>query len=200
VKQTTLNIKPSCKDGVSTHISDETCLRNVLDGKVHSHRGWTKAFGGRKLPVPPTYYFLSPVSEIHTTTNLSEFARQHSLCHIALSRISRCIKGSHKGWRHCTAEGQPIVPSDRKHRKFILLSPDGEIIEGSNLRQFAIAHGLSRTCLMSVLDGTVPHHRGWKMPPLDTAKNEDSTIKGSEELIVSSQLLRLLAFTNRIAH
>ena len=171
------------------HGLHETCLRNVLDGKVHSHRGWTKAVGGRKLPVPSTYYFLSPIGEIHTTNNLSEFARQHDLCPIALSRISRCIKGSHKRWRHCTPDGEPIVPSDRKHRKFTLLSPDGEIIEGSNLRQFAIAHGLSRTCLMSVLDGTVPHHRGWKMPPLDIVKNEDSTMKRSEELIVSSQLI-----------
>jgi DNA (cytosine-5)-methyltransferase 1 len=174
------------------HGLHESCLRNVLDGKVHSHRGWTKAVGGRKLPVPPTYYFLSPTGEIHTTNNLSEFARQHNLCPIALSRISRCIKGSHKGWRHCTAEGQPIVPSDRKHRKFTLLSPDGEVVEGSNLRQFAIAHGLSRTCLMSVLDGTVPHHRGWKMPPLDNATDEYSTmlekVNRSEEMVVSSAI------------
>lgn len=154
------------------HGLNESALLDVLNGKVHSSKGWTKAVGGRKLPVPPTYYFLSPSGEIHTTTNLSEFARQHSLDPIALSRISRCIKGTHRGWRHCTPDGQPIVPPDHKHRKFKLLSPTGEIIEGSNLKAFAEQHGLVRTCLMKVLDGTSKEHKGWKLPvisPMTTA-------------------------------
>ncbi|RCJ20115.1 hypothetical protein A6S26_05185 [Nostoc sp. ATCC 43529] len=142
----------------------ESALRNVLNGRLHSYKGWTKAIGGKKLPVPPTYCFLSPSGEVHTTTNLSEFARQHDLCYAALSRISRCVRGTHKGWRHCTPDGQPIVPSDRKHRKFTLLSPTGEIVEGSNLKAFAEQHGLSRGCLMNVLDGTSKEHKGWKLP------------------------------------
>ncbi|MHC5779296.1 hypothetical protein [Nostoc sp.] len=150
------------------HGLHETCLYALLDGRLHSYKGWTKAIGGRKLPVAPTYYFLSPSGEIYTTTNLSEFARQHSLDPIALSRTSRCIRGAHRGWRHCTPDGQPIVPSDRKHRKFKLVRPTGEIVEGSNLKAFAEKHGLSRTCLMKVLDGTTKEHRGWKIPTDDT--------------------------------
>nr|WP_254625658.1 hypothetical protein [Nostoc sp. TCL240-02] len=149
------------------HELNESALLDVLNGRVHSCKGWTKAVGGRKLPVPPTYYFLSPAGVVHTTTNLSEFARQHGLCPIALSRISRCIIGIHRGWRHCTPDGQPIVPPDRKHRKFTLRSPTGENIEGSNLKAFAEQHGLSRTCLMNVLGGISKEHRGWTLPGID---------------------------------
>ncbi len=154
------------------HGLSESALLDVLNGRVHSCKGWTKAVGGRKLPVPPTYYFLSPSGEIHTTTNLSEFARQHGLCPAMLSRISRCLKATHRGWRHCTPDGQPIVPPDIKHRKFTLLSPTGEIIEGSNLKAFAEQNSLSRGCLMNVLDGTSKEHKGWKLPvisPMTTA-------------------------------
>lgn len=150
------------------HGLSESALLDVLNGRVHSCKGWTKAVGGRKLPVPSTYYFLSPSGEIHTTTNLSEFARQHDLCPAMLSRISRCLKATHRGWRHCTPDGQPIVPSDRKHRKFTLLSPSGEIIEGSNLKAFAEQHSLSRGCLINVLDGTSREHKGWKLPLAST--------------------------------
>jgi hypothetical protein len=165
------------------HGLSESALLDVLNGRVHSCKGWTKAVGGRKLPVPPTYYFLSPTGVIHTTTNLSEFARQHSLDPIALSRISRCIKGTHRGWRHCTPDGQPILPPNCKHRKFILRSPNGEIVEGSNLKAFAEQHGLSRTCLMNVLGGTTKEHRGWTLPLPDvmttTAPNLGKVFNGT---------------------
>nr|WP_256874478.1 hypothetical protein [Nostoc sp. C057] len=159
------------------HGLNEVCLYAVLNGRLHSHKGWTKVVGGRKLPVPPTYHFLSPSGEIHTTTNLSEFARQHSLDPIALSRISRCLRAIHRGWRHCTPDGQPIVPPDIKHRKFTLLSPTGEIIEGSNLKAFAEQNGLSRTCLMNVLDGRSKEHKGWKLAATSTMTTTAATLK-----------------------
>jgi hypothetical protein len=133
--------------------------------------------------VPPTYYFVSPSGEVHTTTSLSEFARQHDLCPIALSRISRCVRGTHKGWRHCSPDGQPIVPSDRKHRKFTLLSPTGEIVEGSNLKAFAEQHGLSRGCLMNVLAKTSALHKGWKLPVINPMATTTAPNLGQPEQI-----------------
>jgi len=51
---------------------------------------------------------------------------------------------------------------DKLARPFRLISPDGELIEGRNIKAFARQHGLNSGNLYSVLKGTASHHKGWR--------------------------------------
>lgn len=54
--------------------------------------------------------------------------------------------------------------ADLRAKSYRLLSPDGELAEGVNIRKFCRERGLVRNCLSAVLKGKALQHKGWKLP------------------------------------
>jgi len=129
-------------------------LRAVLDGRLCSYKQWTKWKGGKKKR---TYALRSPPPDLteYEVENLSAYAAEWELDATCLSRVCRGQLSHHKGWTW-------NPPKPPKVRKFRLLSPQNEWVEGENLRQFARMRGLDSTALTKVLQGKQTHHQGWR--------------------------------------
>lgn len=44
---------------------------------------------------------------------------------------------------------------------FSIVSPDGEVVSGYNVKEFSVQNGLSRRCVSNVLNGVQKSHKGW---------------------------------------
>jgi group I intron endonuclease len=78
-------------------------------------------------------------------------------------KVSDAMKGKKK-----SKEARKSM-SEAKSKSFKIISPDGEIIEGSNLRKFCLDNGLMQSSMWKVLNGKRNHHKNW------TAENPDLT-------------------------
>lgn len=153
-----------------THGLNEECLYLVLSGKAISHKGWTKAQGGRKKK-EYIYHFLDPNGKYYQTSQLGVFSRTHGLSRKSLHALSTGILITYKGWRACDANRNIISTKVKRGKPFVLLSPDGEIIKGFNISAFARANGLIPGCLINLLRGARKTYKGWSVPN-DTQLNE----------------------------
>ena len=67
--------------------------------------------------------------------------------------------------------GKPMPPEKRaavsrwKQKPFSLVDPAGQVIHGTNLRQFCKDRGLNQGGMWSVLFGSKPHHKGYTKVP-----------------------------------
>lgn len=60
--------------------------------------------------------------------------------------------------------------SASKSKPFRLISPDGQIFEGVNIKDFAIKQGLCPSSLTAVASGKRRHYRGWRLVPKDPSQ------------------------------
>jgi group I intron endonuclease len=69
------------------------------------------------------------------------------------------IAGSSLGYRH--TEEAKRKTGEANAREYYLVSPDGVVCEGRNLREFCRINSLTRRALKLVIDGELLHHKGW---------------------------------------
>jgi len=49
-------------------------------------------------------------------------------------------------------------------KKFTIKSPEGEIIEGDNIKKFCTQKGLNISSISKVIRGKLKSHKGWCLP------------------------------------
>lgn len=149
---------------------EQNNLRNVIKGKVRSHKGWMSAthnWDEEKMikakikqeqkakeksgrPKKPR----KPRTEEHKR-NLSIARRKRVFSEETKRKMSESHKGKIKTQEHCDNI------SKGKGQLFKIKSPDGEIIEGCNLLKFSRNNQLSQPSLSAVINGKRQHHKGW---------------------------------------
>lgn len=73
--------------------------------------------------------------------------------------------GAMFGKRHSqeTKEKCRLANIGRHAKEFSFISPEGEVITGKNIAAFSKQHGLDRSSLFKLRNGTLQCHRGWKL-------------------------------------
>ncbi|QLE59619.1 hypothetical protein [Nostoc sp. TCL26-01] len=171
---------------------NEECLYLVLSGKAIAHKGWTKAQGGRKKKIY-IYHFLDPNGNYHKTSQLGDFARTNGLDRKSFHALTTGVLITYKGWKACNANQNLISTPVKRGKSFILLSPDGQIIKGFNISEFARVRGLIPGCLINLLRGARKTYKGWSVPDdvdLNHHQDEDElpTIDQSIQLTISFEI------------
>jgi group I intron endonuclease len=105
---------------------------------------------------------ISPIGEVFEVFNLEKFEREHDVCN--LDRVYSGEYKQMKGWRLYSPElvGTVYVSEKKKITNFRLLSPNGEIFEGTSVVDFAKEHNISRQSLQKVLTGKTSSCEGWR--------------------------------------
>lgn len=70
------------------------------------------------------------------------------------------IGNSCRGYRH-TSEAKTKI-STIQSKQYIVITPDGEVMNISGLKQFCREHGLSGGAMCEVAQGKRKHYKGWK--------------------------------------
>jgi group I intron endonuclease len=105
--------------------------------------------------------------------------RRERMSEQAKKRTGRKLTPSHRMALHASTKGVSLTPEHKEkirkanlRRKYIITSPDGEIIEINNLRKFCKDHGLSMFSFGHVLNGRRSHHRGYQCKYADIEASE----------------------------
>lgn len=113
------------------------------------------------------FQIISPNGSIINGDNLSEFCRQNALNAPLLCAVINGRRRSHKGY---VSINNPHYLSlintngDLRKSSFKLRAPTGEIIEGSNIKQFAFNNKLCYDKVLLVLNGKRKQHKGYTKP------------------------------------
>lgn len=177
---------------------DQNTMTAVLSGKIKQHKGWSNA---DREDIDPIYTkeftIVSPSGEVITGRNISKFAKANGL---AAQGLQQLIKGKvlvSQGYR--LPENAHIVKPP-KIEKFILRSPDGEIVEIDCLADFTRGTNLNPDYLSRVFRGEVRYYKRWSRIDDDPAPLEralpSNTLKirilnPQGELIESESLAKL---------
>lgn len=70
--------------------------------------------------------------------------------------------------------------------QYRLMSPSGEIVEGSNINKFCRDNKLTRATILLVLQGKLKPHKGWKLPETIKVGHESKAETISKEFILKS--------------
>lgn len=111
---------------------------------------------------------IDPNGDVHEILNLEKFTREHNLKRRAFTSIILGLAPSYKGWRKYEKNLVGVKYINRiteEHfaaKKFKLLSPDGEIYEGTNITKFCQEHELCKENITAVLNGRRKSHKGWR--------------------------------------
>lgn len=119
------------------------------------------------------YWFLKD-GKIVKIKNLAKFCRENDLLRAPMGNVYYGTGGykSYKGYvsaKHLQypSEEPPrkqIKPNQKNLRHYRLIDPNGVLIEGKNLNNFAQENDLSPSHLRDVISGKRPHHKGYTAP------------------------------------
>jgi Mor family transcriptional regulator len=137
-------------------------LGAVINGKLKRHKGWslpdTTLFGGDAYAIE--FSLKSPTGEIIKSRNVAKFCRENNLIEGCIWAVLTQKRISHKGW----TLPNPKKSKVREGRKFSLLSPEGELFTGNNLKEFCKNKNINADALYMVLNGQRKSHKGWTLP------------------------------------
>lgn len=138
-------------------------MSSVSKGKCFTHKGYRQV-NTKNVGVPfvkinacaKLFKLKSPSGEILEGRNISAFARAHDLTISNLLKVVRGERLSCKGFS---------LPTPRtalsKAKPFQLVSPLGEVINDTNLADFARKNNLNNSNLNAVVRGKVLHYKGY---------------------------------------
>lgn len=143
-------------------------------GSKHPRYGMPGAWEGQtgaNHPRSNKYGLISPTGEIFEVHGLAAFCREHGLTYSAMHRVTQGKRRSHKGWLSAEYSEkwdnrEPKASSNAKKR-FIVISPSGEMSLICGLKAFCSERGLQQSNMTAVAKGRLSHHKGWKCVHLD---------------------------------
>ena len=145
------------EDFAREHDLDSTHLLDVAHGRSKSH-------GGYALPgyVKREYSFelRAPDGTVKTITgSLKKWCEENGLRYKSIQNIVYGLNKAYLGW----TLPETVIP---EKKKWIVRSPDGEIFEPENLKQFCREHGLADSAMVGVCNGKPKFwsHKGWTCP------------------------------------
>lgn len=119
---------------------------------------------GKKMPPRSKEYMarqfriLDPRGNIIEDTNVSLLCRKYGLNTAHMFDVLNGKRKEHKGWKLPETQDTEL-----KEKIFVVVSPNGEIIKGKNIRQFCIDKNLNNSGLQMVISGKRKHHKGWTL-------------------------------------
>lgn len=120
--------------------------------------------GGFNLSQLKKFTIKSPSGEIYNSSNVAEFSRNHNLNPSCLCNVINGKRKSHKGW---TLPETKLYGYQMRNEKIIkefkILSPDGIIYSGKNIKKFAKENGLNPANLSMMINGKYKSHKGWTL-------------------------------------
>ncbi len=141
---------------------------NPFYGKAHTNeakRAMSKAHTGKII----SKEHARKISESNKGKIVSEITRE---------KLSKAAKGHKRNLGKKLPFGQPGPQS----KPFKLISPEGKLIEGMGVHNFARLHGLTSQGLYQVLKGKQTHHKGWTLPKENTSQIESIDVKEDNNL------------------
>ena len=157
-----------------------------------------------RAKVSKPFTVVSPNGDVISGANLAQFCREHGLNNGNMSAVLRGKKYSHKGYTapngidKCETKRSQMSrakssTSQRGRKKspeqivkiraaahskpFTVISPEGEIIHGTNLRRFSLDHGLDPANMYSVVHGKAHSCKGYTAPQ-SVINQADAVISG----------------------
>ena len=73
--------------------------------------------------------------------------------------VKRRLSISHKGHKHSEETKKKMIES--KSKKYIIHSPENQVYEIKNLKQFCLENDLNNSCMCNVAMGRRKNHKGW---------------------------------------
>lgn len=111
------------------------------------------------------FKIISPTGFAWYGFNVNSFSRSFKLDPAAIFRVLSGENSHHLGWTSSLEnhllykQGKLITPETK--RTYTLISPDGVLYEGENVKSFCLEQGLSRRSILRVVIGQRNHHLGW---------------------------------------
>lgn len=109
---------------------------------------------------------LSPSGEVYDVTNMSEFCRTHRLCKQSMIPLFQGKVQQANGWRLYSYElvGVAFVRTYSHEKPYCFISPEGILVEGTNLHKLCRLYGLNQGNMYAVLNGKARVCKGWRLP------------------------------------
>jgi group I intron endonuclease len=147
-----LNKFYSIRKFAKKHGLHPSTLRNVLLGKSRHTAGFHLA--SVELEKPKVHKLVHTDGRIAKFSNINKFARDIGCF---ASHVSTVVNGKCKS---CRGWHRPGIMSSRITMKSIK-SPTGQVYNFYNCKEFAATHGLSASCVASVVSGKAKQTKGW---------------------------------------
>lgn len=104
-----------------------------------------------------------------TKVKLAEIARQqwHNKTAEEKEQVALTFSKANKGRKYSKSHVENIRKANlgnaHRAKEFKLLSPDGSLVLGKNIKEFAVQNSLNPAHLCAILNGKRKSHKGWKM-------------------------------------
>lgn len=155
---------PSVQEFAQNHNTSESGVSDVINGNRTHIFDW---FCPKNPWRPKWCELISPdgIPKRFLSIRKSKFAKENGLLVNSLSALLRKTIDYHRGWkRHDSRVAN-------RGKRFKLLNPNGDIINGENICKFCQDNNLSKSAIHSVINGRTESYKGWKnYPPLIKVK------------------------------
>jgi len=156
--------------GVKASEETRAKMREARAGKPKS----PKHVANQATSLAKDWWLIDPEGTEYQVTNLKQFCLELGFDDGPFHRIADGRLKSYKGWR-CVRMSDPdavrriaaaraYVPpySGSGAKRWIVISPQGEVFHIESLRQFCRQMGLSDGAMVRVADGNLRQHKGWR--------------------------------------
>lgn len=81
------------------------------------------------------------------------------------AKMSEAMKGNKNFLGKTFSEETLRVLSEHKAKNWLVMTPEGNVIEVYNMRKFCLENGLTCSAMSRVMNGTKSHHKNYRKPP-----------------------------------
>lgn len=156
------------------HQNDPTMRDRVSDGLQSAYRDHPERYTRFRIMTCELY---NPQGQLVKITNLNRFCREHSLDYRSMYKVATDVKIEYKGWKKTL---------DREHRRkvrYSLIDPDGNLIEGTNMRELCDQRGLSYPSMCAMALGQIKTSCGYRRS--DANMRDIDRKRGSDYIMLS---------------
>ena len=170
---------------------NRTSMVNVASGKTLTYRGWkcqyayTPKHQDRPSKRFKNYVVTDTDGNSQKVTNLKLFCEQMGLDLAAMYSVASGNRSTYKGWTCQYVDSPKPLKVFQSTKEWIIVSPDAEIFEINNLRQFCKNHGLNDSAMIQIAKGKLNHYKGWLCSYSDSSMPIKTLTQQKEWLIIT---------------
>jgi group I intron endonuclease len=97
--------------------------------------------------------------------NISDSNRGQKRTEESRKKMSNAMKGNKNFLGKSFSEETLKLLSEKKAKDWLVMTPDGKIIEVHNMLRFCEENGLTHSAMSRVMNGKIPHHKKYRKPP-----------------------------------
>ncbi len=139
----------------------QSAFAQVLRGEAFSHLGY-KSTNPEFHMKPRQYRIVSPTFEVIEFSNILKFSAENGLNDDNISRVLRGLDSHFKGWHRENISDEHRIELEKYLPKpFSVFDPDGNFIQGDDLRAFCKERSLEKYLLEEVIKGETNSYLGY---------------------------------------